>query len=108
MRCWYDGSDHSLGYYDDEVEAAGSYDRRAVEVLSEFARLNFPREWPPERRAEARAQWEATRKKGTRRAKKKVTTAKARGKKGANAKGKVAKARGGRKGPTDSRGGARK
>jgi len=78
------------------------------EFPSEFARLNFPREWPPERRAEARAQWEATRKKEARRAKKKVTTAKARGKKGAKAKGKVAKAKGGRKCRTASRGGARK
>jgi len=92
----------------DEADAARAYDRRAVEVLSEFARLNFPREWPPERRAEARAQWEATRKKGTRRAKKKVTTAKARGKKGAKAKGKVAKAKGGRKGRTVSRTGGRR
>ena len=31
----------SLGYHDDEVEAARAYDRRAVEVLNEFARLNF-------------------------------------------------------------------
>ena len=61
-RCWYEGRDHFLGYYDDEVEAARAYDRAAVERLSEFARLNFPREWPPERRAQVRAEWEAAKK----------------------------------------------
>ena len=35
---------------DDEVEAARAYDRQAVEYFGEFARLNFPKEWPPERR----------------------------------------------------------
>jgi len=90
------------------VEAAGSSDRGAGEVLSEFARLNFPREWPPERRAEARAQWEAARKKEAKKARKKVETAKARGTKDAKTEGKVAKAKGGRKWRTASRGGARK
>lgn len=45
-----------LGYFAEEVEAARAYDRKAVELFGEFARLNFPREWPPERRAEVRAQ----------------------------------------------------
>lgn len=61
-RCWYEGTDHFLGYYDDEVGAARAYDRRAVEALSEFARLNFPREWPAERRVQVRAQWQAAKK----------------------------------------------
>jgi hypothetical protein len=41
-----------LGYHDDEESAARAYDRKAVECFREFARLNFPDEWPPERRHE--------------------------------------------------------
>jgi hypothetical protein len=49
-RIWYEGRSRSLGYFDDEESAARAYDRRAVECFREFARLNFPDEWPPERR----------------------------------------------------------
>ncbi|MBN2129633.1 MAG: HNH endonuclease [Sedimentisphaerales bacterium] len=42
-----------LGYFVDEVEAAQAYDAKAVELFGEFARLNFPGEWPAERRAAA-------------------------------------------------------
>lgn len=43
------------GDFTDEVEAARAHDRKAVEVYGEFARLNFPDEWPPERRAQVYA-----------------------------------------------------
>jgi len=45
-----------LGYVDIEAEAARAYDRKAVELFKELARLNFPEEWPPERRAQVYAQ----------------------------------------------------
>jgi hypothetical protein len=44
-----------LGYFDDELQAARGYDHRAVELLGEQARLNFPEEWPPQRIQEVHA-----------------------------------------------------
>ncbi len=56
-RCRFKGRVYCLGYYDDEVEAARAYDHKAVELFGEFARLNFPEEWPPERRAQVHAEF---------------------------------------------------
>ena len=50
-KCFY------LGQFDSEVEAARAYDCKAVEVFGEFARPNFPDEWPAKRRQEVHAKW---------------------------------------------------
>jgi len=55
-RCKCEGKPRTLGSFDDEAEAARAYDRMAVEWFGEYARPNFPEEWPPERRAQVYAQ----------------------------------------------------
>jgi hypothetical protein len=44
------------GTFASEVEAARAYDRLAVELFGEHAQVNFPEEWPPERRAQVYAE----------------------------------------------------
>jgi hypothetical protein len=58
-KCEFAGRVHKRGYFDHDVEAARVYDRMAVEYFGEFARLNFPKEWPPERRQQVYAQRQA-------------------------------------------------
>ena len=45
----------SCGCFLDELEAARAHDAKAVELLGESAQLNFPEEWPEERRAQTAA-----------------------------------------------------
>ena len=59
-QCEFRGEHRWLGFFDDEVEAARAYDRAAVEECGAFARVNFPQEWPLERRRELYAKYQAT------------------------------------------------
>jgi|GEM_PF-218259 len=61
INCRYKGRNHRLGYFaaGEEVTAARAYDQAAVERIGDFAKLNFPNEWPPQRKEEVRAAYEA-------------------------------------------------
>ena len=58
-KAYFEGERIWLGYHVEEIEAARAYDAKAVELFGEFAHLNFPEEWPPERRAEIYAMRDA-------------------------------------------------
>ncbi len=72
------GERFCLGRFKDEIEAARARDRKAVEVFGESARLNFPEEWPPERRREVHARFQASLKKDAKQGVKGQKGAKAR------------------------------
>ena len=61
---YYKGKRYFLGYYPNEIEAARARDHKAVELIGESARVNFPEEWPAERRAQVYAQRDAGGKSG--------------------------------------------
>jgi len=67
---WHQGDKIVFGPFDSEIDAARDYDRAAIQYHGEFAYLNFPHEWPPERRQEIMAKRRQT-----------VDTPKARGRK---------------------------
>ena len=62
-RIFFEGRQVWLGLFDDQVEAARAYDYAAVGCFGEFANPNFPEEWPPERRQEVYANYQAALKK---------------------------------------------
>jgi len=56
-KAYIEGERIWLGYHDEEVAAAKAYDAKAVELFGEFAHLNFPQDWPPQRRKELHEKW---------------------------------------------------
>jgi len=67
-RIRFEGKLIHLGLFTEEVEAARAYDRKAVELFGEFARLNFPEEWPVSRRRRVQASRPSGRRHAVRRA----------------------------------------
>jgi hypothetical protein len=107
----YQGEVVFCGCFTDELEAARARDHKAVQVLGERARLNFPEDWPPQRRKGVHTRFQASLKKdGKKGAKSQKSVSGAKGKKAKGKKPKMARAarpratrdkaeRGGRKAP---------
>ena len=55
-QIYQNGDQNYLGLFAKETDAARAYDRKAVELFGEFARVNFPEEWPADRRAQVHQQ----------------------------------------------------
>jgi hypothetical protein len=55
-RIVFMGIQVSRARFREEAEAARAYDRLATELFGAVAQLNFPEEWPPERRAQVYAE----------------------------------------------------
>lgn len=58
-QVYCEGEQYYLGLYADEIDAARAYDLTAVALFGEFARINFPEEWTPQRRRKVYAQRDA-------------------------------------------------
>jgi hypothetical protein len=59
VQYYFEGRSQKLGNFENEIDAARAYDYKVVELFGEFARVNFPREWPAQRRAEVYAERDA-------------------------------------------------
>jgi hypothetical protein len=90
-QLYYEGEHLFLGLFTDEIEAAQAHDYKAVEVLGESARLNFPEEWPPRRRKRVHARFQASLKKGAKGVKNAKNVKGAKGKKAKRKKPKPAR-----------------
>jgi hypothetical protein len=56
-QIYQNGDQIYLGLFAQETDAARAYDCKAVELFGEFARVNFPEEWPADRRTQVRRQY---------------------------------------------------
>ncbi len=98
-QAYREGEHFRTPLFADEADAARAYDRLAVELFGLFADVNFPEDWPPERRAEVFAKREMVQALRNRRAER-AQKQKGKGKK-AKGKSERAKAQGkGQKGKT--------